>query len=72
MVPHHIRNSSEIKKVHFYTYFPHGTQKQIFTRSSDSDAFNIFRAQSWYSGLSNGVSHVNLAHLWEKLFKFEI
>ena len=72
MVPHHMRESFEIKKVHFYTWFPHGTQKWIFARNDDSDALSIFGAQSWHSELSNGVSHVDVAYMDKKLFEFEI
>ena len=70
MVPHHMRKSFEIKKVHFYTWFPHGTQKWIFARNDDSDALSIFGAQRSHSDLSNGVSDV--VHLEQILFKFEI
>ena len=72
MVPHHMRNSFEIKKVHFYTWFPHGTQKWIFARNDESDALSTFGTQSWHSELSNGVPYAYIAHLEQKLFKFEI
>ena len=72
MVPHHMWESFEIKNVHFYTWFPHGTQKWIFARNDDSDALSIFGAKNWHSELSNGVSHVDVTYLDQKLFKFEI
>ena len=43
-----------------------------YSRNDDSDALSIFGAQSWHSELSNGVSHVDVAYLDQKLFKFEI
>ena len=67
MVPHRMKNSFGIQKLHFYTQFPHGTQESIFAYRNDLGALSIFGAQSWNSELTNGVLDVSVAHLEKKL-----